>query len=104
MLENKVEQALDTALKQWEAMSGAGGADAEPVADEFQSSFYLFIDALREWVDELSPRPQTLEQLLELPFVQKLAGKLPAPLYLNFETEAELIIENERRIDDAKYD
>ncbi|WP_261305576.1 hypothetical protein [Paenibacillus andongensis] len=98
-----VEQALQTTLKNWNAMS-ASGDEQEAVADQFQSSFYLFIDAVREWVDELEPRPQTIDVLLEMEMMQEIFDALPAPLHLNFETEVELIMDNVVRIDDDKYD
>ncbi|NRF94903.1 hypothetical protein HQN89_28855 [Paenibacillus frigoriresistens] len=99
-----VKQALQTTLKNWNAMSASRGDEQEAVADQFQSSFYLFIDAVREWVDELEPRPQTIEELLEMEMMKEIFDALPAPLHLNFETEVELIMDNVVRIDDDKYD
>lgn len=99
-----VKQALQTTLKNWNAMSASLGDEQEAVADQFQSSFYLFIDAVREWVDELEPRPQTIDVLLEMEMMQEIFDALPAPLHLNFETEVELIMDNVVRIDDDKYD
>jgi len=100
----KVAQALNAALTNWNAMSGSGEDEAESAADRFEASFYLLIDAVRDWVDGLDPRPRTLEQLYRLPTVETIVERLPAPLQLNFETEAELIIDNIRRVDEDKYD
>ncbi|MDQ0887021.1 hypothetical protein QFZ81_002109 [Paenibacillus sp. V4I9] len=99
-----VELALQTTLKNWNAMSASRGDEQEAVADQFQSSFYLFIDAVREWVYQLEPRPQTIDELLDLDMMQEILDVLPAPLHLNFETEVELIMDNVVRIDDDKYD
>ncbi|MDQ0877097.1 hypothetical protein QFZ77_005756 [Paenibacillus sp. V4I3] len=99
-----VELALQTTLKNWNAMSASRGDEQEVVADQFQSSFYLFIDAVREWVYQLEPRPQTIDELLDLDMMQEILDVLPAPLHLNFETEVELIMDNVVRIDDDKYD
>ncbi|KQX48226.1 MULTISPECIES: hypothetical protein [unclassified Paenibacillus] len=99
-----VEQALQTTLKNWNAMSASRGDEQEAVADQFQSSFYLFIDAVREWVYELEPRPQTIDELLDMDMIQEIFDLLPAPLHLNFETELELMVDNVVRIDDDKYD
>ncbi|MEI7026230.1 hypothetical protein [Paenibacillus sp. y28] len=99
-----IQQAMDTMLRNWNAMSGADHDDAEPTADEFQSSFYAFIDELREWLSALEHKPQTLDELLELPEIQTIVEQLPAPLHLNFETEAELILDNQLRIEEDKYD
>jgi hypothetical protein len=103
-MNQNVEQALQTTLKNWTAMSASQSDEQEAVADQFQSSFYLFIDAVREWVYGLDPRPQTIEELLELDTIQEILDLLPAPLHLNFETEAELIIDHVLRIDEDKYD
>ncbi|MBP1992270.1 hypothetical protein [Paenibacillus eucommiae] len=103
-MNTQVEQTLDAALRNWKSMSGAGHDEAEATADEFEASFYTFIDAVREWVNGLDQRPQTLEDFLELSVVQKLTDRLPAELHLNFETEAELILDNQVRMDEDKYD
>ncbi|MFC5647903.1 hypothetical protein ACFPYJ_01980 [Paenibacillus solisilvae] len=103
-MNDNVEQRLRTMLRNWQTMSVSPNEEAESTADEFEASFYLFIDALREWVYQLDPQPQTLEELFELPAIQGLIDQLPGPLYLNFETEAELILENKLRIEEDKYD
>jgi hypothetical protein len=99
-----VEQALDITLRNWQSMTGATEDEAESTANEFESSFYTFIDTVREWVYGLEQQPQNLEELMELPFIQYILGRLPAPLHLNFETEAELVLEHISRIDEDKYD
>ncbi|WP_028549576.1 hypothetical protein [Paenibacillus sp. UNC451MF] len=103
-MNEKVTKALDTTLNHWNSMSRSDQDEAEEMANAFEASFYRFIEAVREWVNELESRPQTLDELLEHPFVQEITDQLPVPLYLNFETEAELIVENKIRIDDEKYD
>jgi hypothetical protein len=99
-----IEKALADALRNWNTMAGAGHDEAEAAANEFEASFYHFIDALREWVNGLERRPQTMEEFMELPEIQDILVLLPAPLLLNFETEAELILEQQIRIDEDKYD
>jgi hypothetical protein len=99
-----VDRALKNALTNWSSMSRSESEDAESTANEFEASFYNFIDAVRDWVYGLEQRPQTVEELMELPMIQDIVDQLPAPLYLNFEIEAELIVENKRRIDEDKYD
>jgi hypothetical protein len=103
-MEREVKQTLDTALANWKSMSEPGSGEAEATADQFESSFYTFIDAVRDWFNQLDQQPQTLEKFMELPLIQDILERLPAPLHLNFETEAELIIENIRRVDEEKYD
>jgi hypothetical protein len=103
-MDAKVEQALDATLRNWKSMSGSTDDKAESTADEFESSFYMFIDVVREWVYGLDQQPQTLEEFLELTMIKDILDQLPAPLHLNFETEAELIVEHKSRIDEDKYD
>lgn len=100
----KVNQALDATLRNWKSMSVSQNDEAESTANEFEASFYNFIDAVREWFYELDHRPQTLEAFLALTMIKDILDLLPAELYLNFETEAELIIENKSRMDEDKYD
>ncbi|NOV04535.1 hypothetical protein [Paenibacillus planticolens] len=103
-MNTNVEQALQTTIQNWNAMSSYQSDEQEAVADQFQSSFYLFIDAFREWVYELEPGPQTFDELMGMDAVQEILDALPAPLHLNFETEAELTMDNVLRIDEDKYD
>ncbi|BBH20413.1 hypothetical protein Back11_17580 [Paenibacillus baekrokdamisoli] len=103
-MHEKVEQALQATLRNWTAMSRSNMDEAESTADGFEASFYLFIDVVRDWFNDLEQQPRTLEQLLELPMILTIIDLLPAPLYLNFETEAELIVENSLRHDEDKYD
>ncbi|AFH63743.1 hypothetical protein ACVNS2_24050 [Paenibacillus caseinilyticus] len=103
-MNDKVEHLLQTALENWSAMAGAGGGGEEAEANEFESSFYRLIDAVREWYEGLKNPPRTLEAFMALPEVESLTDRLPGPLHLNFETEAELILEKVSRIDEDKYD
>lgn len=100
----KVEQALHAMLTNWNLMAGAESDEAESTADTFQASFYRLIDAVRDWYDELEPRPTSLEQFMALPTMRTILDRLPAPLMLNFEIEAELLYDNLIRIEDDKYD
>jgi hypothetical protein len=103
-MKEKVEITLATALKHWQSMSGAEQDEAESTANEFEAAFYVFIEAVRNWVHALEPQPQSMDEALELPLIKQIVDLLPVPLYLNFETELELILEHESRIDDDKYD
>ncbi|MCS7461930.1 hypothetical protein N0M98_17470 [Paenibacillus doosanensis] len=103
-MSEEVEQALDAALRRWKAMAGSEMDEAEEAADGFEHAFYAFIDKLRLWYVQLEPKPASLDDALRLPFVEHIISKLPDPLYLNLETELELIVERKLRIDDEKYD
>ncbi len=99
----EVEQALATTLSNWKRMSQVN-EEEESIANAFEASFYLFIDCVREWFSTLTQQPQTLEAFLALPMIEAIVEQLPPALHLNFETEAELIIEHKYQINDAKYD
>ena len=99
-----IDQKLEIALRNWTALSNASHDEAETTADEFEASFYRFIDAVREWYLALEPRPGTLEDMLDKPAIAAIIDRLPAPLYLNFETEVELMIDDVSRVDEDRYD
>lgn len=91
-------------LKHWEQMAGSDFDDAEEDAGRFQESFYRFMDLVRDWIESLNTRPKTVEEALQLPPLADIAANLPAPLYLNFETELELILEGQSRTIDPFED
>ncbi len=103
-MDDKMNSLLETALRNWAALSNASHDDAEATADEFEASFYRFIDAVREWYLDQEPRPGTLEDMLDKPAIAAIVDLLPVPLYLNFETEVELMIDNVSRVDEDRYD
>lgn len=103
-MSEQLVEALEKTLQAWEAMGKADMDDAEDEADRFEHLFYRFIAEFHNWVNELSPRPTHVDQLLNHEVYRDITHRLPAPLLLNFETEAELIIDNLIRIEEDKYD
>ena len=103
-MDSNVQQALAITLQNWQAMTSYQSDEKEAVADQFQSSFYEFIDTVRDWVLRQDPLPLTLDDMLEIDMIQDIFDLLPAPLHLNFETEIELIIDRVERVDEDKYD
>jgi len=103
-METAIEQALNITLDKWSALSRASQDEAEEFADGFEASFYRLIDTVRAWYATLNPRPATLDELMAMPLIEAVTDRLPAPLYLNFETEAELMIDNVEREDEERYD
>ncbi|WP_010273474.1 hypothetical protein [Paenibacillus senegalensis] len=103
-MDSLIAKELDSMLKHWELMSGSDYDDAEEDAARFQESFYRFMDIIRDWIESLSKRPKTVEEALQLPELAHITANLPAPLYLNFETELELILEGQSRILDPFED
>ena len=99
-----VKQALEITLHNWQAMTSYQSDDKEAMADQFQSSFYVFIETVRDWVLRQDTMPLTLDDMLEIDMIQDIFDLLPAPLHLNFETEIELIIDRVERDDEDKYD
>jgi hypothetical protein len=103
-MESLIERHLDITLRNWASLSNASHDEAESTADEFEASFYRFIDSVRGWYLALNPRPGTLEELFDMPAIAAVIDRLPAPLYLNFETEVELMLDNVDRVDEDRYD
>ncbi|MGO4496327.1 hypothetical protein AB4114_10490 [Paenibacillus sp. 2RAB27] len=99
-----VKQALDITLHNWQTMTSYQSDEKEAVADQFQSSFYVFIDTVRDWVLRQDPMPLTMDSMLEMEMIQDIFDLLPAPLHLNLETELELILDRVERVDEDKYD
>jgi len=99
-----LNEALSVTIRNWEAMGKADYDQSESAAELFEHSFYRFVDIFRDWVNELSPRPASVEALLALDVCREIAERLPDPLLLNFETEAELIIDGQLRVEEEKYD
>lgn len=95
-MDDKIKQLLTATIKHWNVMLNP---KVETLSDEFMTTFYELTDALRDWVNEQHPRPATLDALLQLPLVEHILAQLPPELHLNFQTEAELIIENKTRVD-----
>lgn len=101
----KMREAFEYMQENWSRMQHSGDQDeAEEDANRFEKSFYAFIEAFKIWFNTLKPRPTTLDEVLVLPEVERITDELPVPLYLNFETELEYIVEDKTRIEDEKYD
>ncbi|MDF2683674.1 MAG: hypothetical protein K0R47_4864 [Brevibacillus sp.] len=99
-----LEKALQTVLANWERMKKSHEDDAADDADQFEASFYSWMEKLREWFEQLEHKPATLEAALRLPDVEEVTDLLPIELMLNFETELELIVEGQTRMEDERYD
>lgn len=96
-METAIEKALEFTLKNWEYMLNEENDNG--FSDEFMSAFYRLSDVLRDWVNGLEQRPQTVEELLELPAIKEILEQLPAELHLNFHTQLGLIIDNKTEMD-----
>lgn len=100
-----MQHSFEVLLKNWQRMQSSDGEDeAEEDANRFEESFYAFIDCFAMWLRTCQPRPATLEDVLSLPEVTRIIDRLPVPLYLNFETEVEYILEGKERLAEDKYD
>ena len=98
---DRVKKKLEVALEDWAMMAKTSGDEGADWAEQFEKNFYEFIDELKVWYQHLQQPPTTIEEAEALPEIQEIAGRLPAPLELNFITELELIIEG---IDRVRYD
>lgn len=99
-----VEKGLRTVLANWDKMKKSHEDDAGDDADQFEASFYEWIEKLRSWFNQLEQKPATFDEALRLPDVEQITDLLPIELMLNFETELELIVEGQARIEDERYD
>jgi len=100
----EMKKAFRTMLENWNRMKGSSEEEAEEHADQFQRSFYVFVDEMRSWFGQLPEKPKSLEEAKQLTELRELMERLPAELELNFETELELIVEGQTREEDARYD
>ncbi len=104
---DKVIESLDIMLDNWKRMQAGTMDDPDGNADNaeiFETNFYRFIDLFRVWFESLDKKPETLEAALEVKEIDGIIELLPAPLYLPFETELDLIVEGKNRTSDEKYD
>ncbi|WNC16090.1 hypothetical protein [Brevibacillus brevis] len=99
-----LKKALETVLASWERMKKSHEDDAGDDAEQFEASFYAWIEEVRRWFDRQEPKPATLEEALQLPEIQQSMELLPGELALNVETELELIVEGQTRVEDERYD
>lgn len=99
-----IESSLATVLNNWERMQKSEMMEADTDAEQFEASFYAFIKQVSLWMNSLPQKPSTLEEALQHPVVAQIAERLPAVLYLNFETEIDLLCDGIIREADEKYD
>lgn len=96
-----IDRAFKEMLENWQQMSVSSPEDSEADADRFQNSFYKLIELVRDWIEAMKRRPRNMEDALALPEIAKMIEFLPPPLYLNFETELECILEGHSRVEDT---
>lgn len=99
-----MDKALKTMLDNWEKMKRSEEDEAEEDANQFEASFYAFMQEVRNWVEGLEQPPKTLEEAMQLAKIEALVEQLPVEIMLNFETELELIVDGEVREEDERYD
>jgi hypothetical protein len=101
MSSSKVFELYSVVMEDWSMMQKTAGDEGADWAERFEMNFYLFIDELKEWINQLDNRPKSVEEAEELPEIKQIIDNLPGPLYLNFSIELEEIIEN---IETNRYD
>jgi len=97
-------KALKIVLDNWEKMKRSEEDEAEEDANQFEASFYAFVQEVRTWYEGLEHAPKTVEEALELPEIKELVEQLPVEILLNFETELDLIVDGVVREEDERYD
>jgi hypothetical protein len=104
-MNNLLNEALEAVLVQWKRNAQTSILEgAEDAATLLEYRFYAFIEVFRKWWMSCDPKPNTLEDALELPEVQVIVNRLPAPLYLPFENELDLLVDGIDQENDEKYD
>jgi hypothetical protein len=99
-----VRQELQQLLDQWKRNQQANILEnAEDEATLLEHHFYKFIDVFSEWFKTIE-KPASLEEALELLEIEEIVNRLPAPLYLPFENELDLLIDGVVQENDEKYD
>ena len=98
---NKVIEIYRFMIDDWNMMQHTSGDEGAEWAERFERHFYEFSRELRVWINQLKPRPMSVEEVEELPEMKKILECLPEPLHLNVTIELEEIIEN---IEAQRYD
>lgn len=99
-----VRKEFQKVLDQWKRNQQAHILEgAEDEATLLEHHFYKFIEVFGEWFKTIE-RPGSLEEALELPDIQEIVDELPAPLYIPFENELDLLVDGIEQENDEKYD
>lgn len=91
----RVWETLQIALGDWNMMQHTGGDEGAELAERFERHFYLFIDEFELWFQQLSPKPQEVEEAEEQHNIKKVIEYLPEPLYITFFNELIRIVDEE---------
>lgn len=89
----KMNGNFNTALEAWAMMQKTEGDEGAEWAERFERYFYAFFDELKIWWNHLDEKPETIEELEELPVIKKFAERIPGPVYITFLTELEDILD-----------
>lgn len=97
----KIDENFETAIEAWNMMQKTSGDEGAEWAERFERYFYEFIDELRVWWKTVTPKPTSIEEVEELPEIQKWMDQIPDPVQLNFITELEEMLDgvNTERFD-----
>lgn len=96
-----IDEYFEIAMEAWKMMQKASGDEGEEWAERFERYFYEFIDELKKWWKQLSPKPTKIEDAEQLPEIKKWLEQLPDVLHLNFLTELEYMVDG---IDTVRFD
>lgn len=100
----QLQKPFQQVLQQWQRNQQAHILEgAEDEATLLEHHFYTFIEAFSAWFKTID-RPASLEEALALPDVQEIVRELPAPLYIPFENELDLLVDGIEQESDEKYD
>ncbi len=92
-MKDNLWNAFQIMLDNWNRMLSSEMDQAEEDADQFEASFYQFIDIFREWFFQREEKPQHIDEVLAITEVKDLIEQVPAPLMINVQTELEIMLE-----------
>ncbi|MBM7662959.1 hypothetical protein JOC85_003770 [Bacillus mesophilus] len=90
---DKMSEHFDTALEAWSMMQKTEGDEGAEWAERFERYFYELMNELKVWYNTLEVKPETVEEVEELPTIKRFAEQIPGPVYITFLTELEDIVE-----------
>ncbi|MEW9667889.1 hypothetical protein [Ammoniphilus sp. 3BR4] len=103
-MKEKMMRDLNELIEQWDRNQKTSIMEgAEDEATFLEHKFYVFIDSFKAWYETLDGFA-SLDQALAYPDIEHIAERLPAPLYLPFENELDLLVDGITQENDEKYD
>lgn len=103
-MKKQMLDAFELLLEQWARNQQTHILEgAEDQATLLEHRFYKFVEVFSQWFQTIE-KPNSLEEALEIPEIRSISDQLPAPLYLPFENELDMLVDGVQQDLDEKYD